>query len=129
MHPKRKRMSACSGRKRIAHQTDYYMAKGQRVRNHAFDILCGICIVRMVVLHIMGFTGQRDVEWWDQVMLWTYYFMSFFFFKAGYFCRSVGGDNRSYLLDRSKRLLAPYLSSGLLALLADFTSYHPLPNK
>ena len=97
------------------------MAKGQRVRNHAFDILCGICIVRMVVLHIMGFTGQRDVEWWDQVMLWTYYFMSFFFFKAGSFCRGVGGGNRSYLLDRSKRLLAPYLSSGLIGLLAYFT--------
>ena len=105
------------------------MAKGQRVRNHAFDILCGICIVRMVVLHIMGFTGQRDVEWWDQVMLWTYYFMSFFFFKAGYFCRSVGGGNRSYLLDRSKRLLAPYLSSGLIGLMAYFTFYYPLVNK
>lgn len=105
------------------------MAKEQRVRNHAFDILCGICIVRMVVLHIMGFTGQRNVEWWNEVMLWTYYFMSFFFFKAGYFCRSVGGGNRAYLLDRSKRLLAPYLSSGLIGLVAYFSFYYPLQNK
>ena len=41
----------------------------------------------------------------------------------------MGGGNRSYLLDRSKRLLAPYLSSGLIGLLAYFTFYYPLVNK
>lgn len=105
------------------------MEKKQKARNHAFDILCGICIVRMVMLHIMTMTGERDQQWWQEVMQWTYYFMSFFFFKAGYFCRSVGGGNRAYLLDRSRRLLAPYLSSGLIGLLVYFAFYIPLGNK
>lgn len=105
------------------------MERRHKARNHAFDILCGICIVRMVMLHIMGFTGERDVHWWQQVMQWTYYFMSFFFFKAGYFCRSVGGGNRAYLLDRSQRLLAPYVSSGFIGLLVYFAFYIPLQNK
>ena len=105
------------------------MEKKQKARNHAFDILCGICIVRMVTLHIMTLTGQRDQVWWQEVMQWTYYFMSFFFFKAGYFCRSVGGRNRAYLIDRSQRLLAPYLSSAFIGLLVYFSFYYPLKNK
>ncbi len=105
------------------------MEKQRKPRNHAFDILCGICIVRMVMLHIMGFTGERGLHWWQEVMQWTYYFMSFFFFKAGYFCHSVGGGNRAYLLDRSRRLLAPYLSSALIGLLVYFAFYFPLASK
>ena len=54
-------------------------------RNHAFDILCGICIIRMVTLHIMAFCGQDKQDWWLEVMQWSFFFMSFFFFKAGYF--------------------------------------------
>ena len=65
-------------------------------RNHAFDFLCGICIIRMVSLHIMAFCGHADDDWWREVMQWTYYFMSFFFFKAGYFNKSVLGDSRKY---------------------------------
>ena len=109
--------------------TQQNMEKKQKARNHAFDILCGICIVRMVTLHIMTLTGQRDQVWWQEVMQWTYYFMSFFFFKAGYFCRSVGGRNRAYLIDRSQRLLAPYLSSAFIGLLVYFSFYYPLKNK
>lgn len=101
----------------------------KKERNHAFDILCGICIVRMVVRHIMGFTGEREADWWLEVIQWTYYFMSFFFFKAGYFCRSVGGGNKAYLLDRSQRLLAPYVSSGLIGLAVYFSFYIPIQNK
>ena len=83
----------------------------------------------MVTLHIMTLTGQRDQVWWQEVMQWTYYFMSFFFFKAGYFCRSVGGRNRAYLIDRRPRLLAPYLSSAFICLLVFFSFYYPLKNK
>ena len=83
-------------------------------RNHAFDFLCGICIIRMVSLHIMAFCGHADDDWWREVMQWTYYFMSFFFFKAGYFNKSVLGDSRQYCKDKAKRLLIPYLTTGLL---------------
>ena len=83
-------------------------------RNHAFDLLCGICIIRMVSLHIMAFCGHADDEWWKEIMQWTYYFMSFFFFKAGYFNKSVLGDSRQYCRDKARRLLIPYISAGLL---------------
>ena len=49
-------------------------------RNHAFDLLCGICIVRMVTLHIMTMCGKNDASWWVEIMYWSYFFMSFFFF-------------------------------------------------
>ena len=89
-------------------------------RNHAFDLLCGVCIVRMVMLHIMQFTNQVEQDWWKVVMEWSFFFMSFFFFKAGYFNKSVSGDSRAYFLDRVKRLFIPYLTCGLLADLVYF---------
>ena len=33
-------------------------------RNHAFDLLCGICIIRMVSLHIMQQCGKPNEDWW-----------------------------------------------------------------
>ena len=52
-------------------------------RNHAFDILCGLCILRMVTLHVVCQTSLRQAEWWKPIMEWSFYLMSFFFFKAG----------------------------------------------
>ena len=77
-------------------------------RNHAFDFLCGICIIRMVMLHITNACGFGDAEWWTPVMHWTYYFMSFFFFKAGYFNKTVSGNTPAFITDKAKRLLIPY---------------------
>ena len=85
-----------------------------KTRNHAFDFLCGICIIRMVSLHVMAFCGHADDPWWREVMQWSYYFMSFFFFKAGYFNKSVLGDTRAYCTDKARRLLIPYLTAGLM---------------
>ena len=75
-------------------------------RNHAFDILCGICIIRMVTLHIMAFCGLDKQDWWLEVMKWSFFFMSFFFFKAGYFNKGTSaGSDFDYLKDRSKYFL------------------------
>ena len=83
-------------------------------RNHAFDFLCGICIIRMVSLHTMQFCGKAQEDWWAEVMQWTYYFMSFFFFKAGYFNKSVLGNSLQYCKDKTKRLFIPYITTGLI---------------
>ncbi len=85
-----------------------------KLRNHAFDFLCGVCIVRMVSLHIMAFCGHADDDWWREVMQWSYYFMSFFFFKAGYFNKSVLGPSRQYCADKARRLLIPYVTTGFI---------------
>ena len=101
-----------------------------RQRNHAFDILCGICIIRMVSLHIMAFCGQEDQEWWGEVMRWSFFFMSFFFFKAGFFNKGTSsGTDMDYLKDRSKRLLVPYVTSGVIGLVVYFSFYFPLVDR
>ena len=58
-------------------------------RNHTFDFLCGICIIRMICLHTITFCGHKDDAWWLEVMGWSFFFMCFFFFKAGYFNKTV----------------------------------------
>ncbi len=83
-------------------------------RNHAFDFLCGICIIRMIMLHITNACGFGDDDWWQTIMHWTYYFMGFFFFKAGYFNKTVSGNSLQYVADRARRLLVPYVVWGLV---------------
>lgn len=85
-----------------------------RQRNHAFDLLCGLCIIRMIMLHIIGVCGYRNEFWFTKVMAWTFFFMSFFFFKAGYFNKGVSGNTLPYLKDRAQRLLVPYVTWGTI---------------
>jgi len=81
-------------------------------RNHTFDLLCGLCILRMIMLHTVSTCGLRGEFWFGKLMAWTFFFMSFFFFKAGYFNKGVVGNYRLYVKDRVKRLLVPYLVWG-----------------
>lgn len=83
-------------------------------RNHTFDFLCGICIIRMITLHTITFCGHRMDEWWSEVMAWSFFFMCFFFFKAGYFNKTVSGDTKAYIADKTKRLLVPYVVWGTI---------------
>ena len=85
-----------------------------KTRNNAFDLLCGICILRMVTLHVICQTQLRQTPWWRETMAWTFFFMSFFFFKAGYFNKGITGKTLPYLKDRVRRLFVPYLSWGII---------------
>ena len=82
-------------------------------RNHTFDFLCGICIIRMIMLHVTNACGFGTESWWTSVMSWTYFFMSFFFFKAAYFNKTVSGNTRDFILDKARRRLIPYASWGI----------------
>lgn len=83
-------------------------------RSQTFDLLCGLCILRMVTLHAICQTHLRQTPWWRETMAWTFFFMSFFFFKAGYFNKGVTGRTVPYLRDRVRRLLVPYVSWGII---------------
>ncbi|MBO7067172.1 MAG: acyltransferase family protein [Bacteroidaceae bacterium] len=83
---------------------------GGGLRNHAFDLLCGLCILRMVTLHVVCQTTLRQADWWKVIMEWSFYLMSFFFFKAGYFNKGVQGNSRTYCWDKFRRLMIPYFS-------------------
>ena len=91
-----------------------------RHRNHAFDFLCGICIIRMIMLHVISTCGYRGEFWFGKVMAWSFFFMSFFFFKAGYFNKGVKGKTLPYLKDRMKRLLVPYFVWGAIGSIVFF---------
>lgn len=88
--------------------------KPAKPRNHTFDFLCGLCIIRMVLLHITESCNFQNETWWTNVMYWSYFFMSFFFFKAGYFNKTVSGNSRAYCKDKFKRLMTPYFVWGLV---------------
>ncbi len=90
-------------------------------RNHAFDLLCGLCIVRMVVLHVVGICHLRGEYHFGKVMAWTFFFLCFFFFKAGYFNKTTAGPSRSFIADKGRRLLIPYLAWGLIGNAVYFT--------
>lgn len=83
-------------------------------RNYTFDLLCGLCILRMILLHSVSMVSLRHDFWFGKLMAWTFFFICFFFFKAGYFNKGIQGDFLPYFWDRSKRLLLPYLSWGII---------------
>ena len=78
----------------------------------------------------MAFCGQDKQDWWLEVMRWSFFFMSFFFFKAGYFNKGTSkGTDLDYLKDRSKRLIVPYLMSGIIGAIVYFSFYFPLVDR
>jgi len=90
-------------------------------RNHAFDFLCGICIIRMLLYHITGFCYMAQKTEWQMVMHWTFFFMSFFFFKAGYFNKTVDGNSWDFTKKKFKQLMVPYFAWGLIGNIVFFT--------
>ena len=90
-------------------------------RNHAFDFLCGICIIRMILYHITGFCYMAEEDGWRIVMHWTFFFMSFFFFKAGYFNKTVDGNSWEFTKKKVKQLMIPYFAWGFIGCLVYFT--------
>ena len=90
-------------------------------RNHAFDFLCGLCILRMILLHTVSMCGFRSEFWFGKLMGWTFFFMSFFFFKAGYFNKGIVLNYHSYITDRTRRLLIPYFVWGTIGTIIYFS--------
>lgn len=90
-------------------------------RNHTFDFLCGLCILRMLMLHTISMCGYRSEFWFGKIMAWTFFFMSFFFFKAGYFNKTIGGASWDFCWDKAKRLLTPYIVWGTIGNIVYFT--------
>ncbi len=71
----------------------------------------------MITLHTITFCGHAKDTWWEETMAWSFFFMCFFFFKAGYFNKTVSGNSKEYVKDKAKRLLIPYLVWGTIGFL------------
>ena len=88
----------------------FYTFVPMKERNHAFDLLCGLCILRMIVLHCVSMCGFRGCTFWfDKLMAWTFFFICFFFFKAGYFNKSISAPTKFFLKDKFKRLFISFI--------------------
>lgn len=98
-------------------------------RNHAFDTLCALCILRMMSLHVLQFCGHAHDGWWQTVMAWTYFLMPFFFFKSGYFNKGTSGDTGAYVWEKAQRLLVPYFACGLIGDAIYFAFLPPLMDR
>ena len=74
------------------------------------------------MLHAISMCGYKHEFWFEKTMAWSFFFMSFFFFKAGYFNKGVKSPTWPYLKDRVRRLLVPYFTWGAIGS-AVFFSY------
>ena len=66
------------------------------------------------MLHITNACGFGNESWWMPIMDWSYYFMSFFFFKAGYFNKTVAGDSKAFCKKKFMQLMVPYFVWGTI---------------
>lgn len=99
-----------------------------KARNHTFDFLCGLCILRMILLHVVSMCGHRGDFWMGKVMAWSFFFMCFFFFKAGYFNKTVAGNSLEYCKDKFRRLMIPYFVWGAIGSIIFFGFHFLWPN-
>lgn len=78
------------------------------MRHAHLDTVCGFLIIYMIIYHIADFTGVRDTPVLKFLHSIFYFFMPWFFFKAGMFAcpqRSI----RDVALTGFNRLIRPFL--------------------
>ncbi len=80
------------------------------------------------MLHVVSMCGLRGDYVVGKVMAWTFFFVCFFFFKAGYFSKGETKPWLWYLKDRGKRLLLPYLMWGLIGSVVYFGFLYGSPD-
>lgn len=81
-------------------------------RNESIDSVAGLMIIYMVFTHVMQGFGQTHVECYKILERVLYFFMPWFFFKAGMFFKI--NDNRTFVKKSAKRLLMPFLIYSLI---------------
>lgn len=73
-------------------------------RNESIDSVAGLMIIYMVFTHVMQGFGQTHVECYKILERFLYFFMPWFFFKAGMFFRIT--DNRTFVKKKRKEIIA-----------------------
>lgn len=85
-------------------------------RERWLDIAKGIAIIAVV----FGHSGEKL---FSHYLFWFH--MPLFFLVSGYLFKSVKGDIKSWSFNKSKKLLIPYFSFGILILLISFILITP----
>lgn len=81
-------------------------------RNDAIDSVAGLLIIYMVFTHIMQIFGFADLKVYAILQNCLYFFMPWFFFKAGMFYRK--DDNKVAIKKSIKRLIKPFIFYSLI---------------
>ena len=73
------------------------------------DVISGLLIIHMIVGHTIQFSGLYGTGvFYDNISRVLFFFMPWFYFKAGLFI-SRKGDLRSWIEKDARRLLVPYV--------------------
>lgn len=88
-------------------------------RDNSLDFICGILIIYMIELHIAQCT---DIHF--PISMAFFYFMPWFFFKAGFHKVS---ENKKIISKSFTRLMIPYFIFLILGQFIYFTIIHPQP--
>ena len=83
-------------------------------RNHAFDLLCGLCMLYFIVSYVTDMCGMHDAAWAVELRRWTYFAVGIFFFKAGYLAHHAEAPLGPFLRERARRMLVPYIVWGVV---------------
>ena len=80
----------------------------ERERLRYYDLISGLNLIRIIVMHIFQFSGNYYDTVFSFYMQVTFFFLPWFYFKAGYFYSNPKNGTKAYLIDKTKRLLLPF---------------------
>jgi len=77
-------------------------------------------MIQIIVMHILQFSANFDDQIFTVIMRVLFFFMPWFFFKSGYLYTAPRNGLPAYLLDKSKKLLIPFLAFTLIGFVFAF---------
>ena len=88
-----------------------------RARADYLDVISGLLIIHMIVGHILQFSGLHGTGiFYDHVSRVLFFFMPWFYFKAGLFV-SRKGDMRTWVEKDVRRLIVPFVIFSILGMI------------
>jgi fucose 4-O-acetylase-like acetyltransferase len=79
-------------------------------RQKNLDLISGLFMIQIITMHIFQFAGKYQNDIFTIIMHISFFFMPWFYFKSGFFLKSVKRIDRNYILDKSKKILIPFIS-------------------
>jgi len=92
----------------------------EKARLKYFDLVSGLFMVQIIVMHILQFSENIDNKVFNFVMHVSFFFMPWFYFKSGYMYTPAKHGTKSYLLGKAKSLLLPFVLFTLIGFALSF---------
>ena len=89
-------------------------------RHENIDLTSGLLMIQIIVMHILQFAEKYQNDIFSVIMHVSFFFMPWFYFKSGYFFKSVEKIDINYILVKSKKLLIPFVSFTIIGFIITF---------